>query len=517
MRRALRVVLLFCFLLPALTIAAPAASCSCVDDHPRIQVRQAEAAFVGRLVGIQEGPLSVLSGGSDAVWTFEVERVVKGELHRREHVNSPLSGASCGFEVAVGERAGVVLSSEDGAWRSGLCSTVEPDALIAAGRPVPDPLGGEIAFIAGSDAAGSQSLALDGEGRVAAYGLPASVEPGMGFQRSGTKVSVCPGQTIALEETTTEISVRALTDFKINAVIPSQHQRSAWIHCTNSKGPQFLRLLLEDWRSGQLERWNGNQLLSSVKVFPGTSLLDDQTAYVLDVQGELGPSYLSKLDLETGAITAVEAFAGSVDVYPSPDRAKLLVIQRQRYGGPVTVRVLDFASTEPEKPGLARAWHWGPAAWVDDSRFVISRVSEGQGEIPPELVMYGADLNEIGRINGLGLNPLAVTGGKVFGFDEGGFFRADPLTGEFTKLSEIDGRQPSALVALEAPRPILGPGWVPEKPPLADFVSTGSLIPGEPPARQRRSPLAVPALILVVAVAIGLLRHPRLVRRAASR
>ena len=45
---------------------------------------------------------------------------------------------SCGFEVRIGERIGVLLR-EDGGWRSGLCSQLDADVLLRAAAPLPTP------------------------------------------------------------------------------------------------------------------------------------------------------------------------------------------------------------------------------------------------------------------------------------------------------------------------------------------------------------------------------------------
>lgn len=56
-------------------------------------------------------------------------------------VSSP-HGASCGLEVAEGARVGLFLTlTDDGIWTSGLCSQIEPEVLLRAAAPLPEPNG----------------------------------------------------------------------------------------------------------------------------------------------------------------------------------------------------------------------------------------------------------------------------------------------------------------------------------------------------------------------------------------
>ena len=61
---------------------------------------------------------------------FRVEQVYKGEISNRVEVETSRDGATCGLELAVGERVGLLLDREGSLWRSGLCSRVEPAAFL---------------------------------------------------------------------------------------------------------------------------------------------------------------------------------------------------------------------------------------------------------------------------------------------------------------------------------------------------------------------------------------------------
>ena len=118
-----------------------ALACSCAVGDPASRLAESDAAFVGRLISSAEPvPDSEgnISTGDPVAWVFEVEEAVKGDLETPLTVMSPWSGASCGFEVRIGERIGVLLR-EDGGWRSGLCSQLDADVLLRAAAPLPTP------------------------------------------------------------------------------------------------------------------------------------------------------------------------------------------------------------------------------------------------------------------------------------------------------------------------------------------------------------------------------------------
>ena len=71
-----------------------------------------------------------VSGGT-ATYLFRVEQVYKGEIENRVEVVTPAGGAACGLELAVGDRAGLLLTRDGNVWRSGLCSQVDPADFLA--------------------------------------------------------------------------------------------------------------------------------------------------------------------------------------------------------------------------------------------------------------------------------------------------------------------------------------------------------------------------------------------------
>ena len=90
-----------------LVTARPAAACSCAVMSEAKKAAYADAIFVGTLIDRRIGQPSGAATISTqmAVWTFEVSRVYKGTVSRRQEIATAMSGASCGLEPAVRGRS----------------------------------------------------------------------------------------------------------------------------------------------------------------------------------------------------------------------------------------------------------------------------------------------------------------------------------------------------------------------------------------------------------------------------
>jgi len=116
----------------------PAYACSCRADVALDQrIAEGDAAFVGVLTGRDEvlPQGEIISSGRPTIAHFRVDQSVKGGIGAQVDARTAASGASCGLEVLVGERIGIILHRTDGGWTSSLCDQVEPAALLAPGGP----------------------------------------------------------------------------------------------------------------------------------------------------------------------------------------------------------------------------------------------------------------------------------------------------------------------------------------------------------------------------------------------
>lgn len=130
--------------------AEPALACDCgpLTAGAALTGEGLDAVFVGTVTGEpNRAPTGGFSSAQRVTWEFAVDEVYRGQLSEVIEVKSAISSASCGFEreTGLGDRVGLALREEDGAWTAGLCDHVDPVALRATIDPVaPSPAtGGE--------------------------------------------------------------------------------------------------------------------------------------------------------------------------------------------------------------------------------------------------------------------------------------------------------------------------------------------------------------------------------------
>ncbi len=110
--------------LAALALAGDAVACTCLPVDLARDLPKADAAFVGTVLAASPRETA------DTLFRFRVEQVYAGELENRIEVVSARDSAACGLELAVGDRAGLLLERDGDVWRSGLCSQVDPAAFL---------------------------------------------------------------------------------------------------------------------------------------------------------------------------------------------------------------------------------------------------------------------------------------------------------------------------------------------------------------------------------------------------
>ena len=132
-----------------------ACACSCVGLTDEEALRNSTAVFVGTLREIR-GPTVSFSSGDPSRFVFDVEAVYKGRVHRVQSIVSSSDGASCGLEIAEGERALVFASDDgqsslvDGEYSADLCGGTRTLGSSAA----PSAVGPPIEMLSGSSSIG---------------------------------------------------------------------------------------------------------------------------------------------------------------------------------------------------------------------------------------------------------------------------------------------------------------------------------------------------------------------------
>jgi hypothetical protein len=126
MRRTPKVLLVVMLLAVGTLVSAPtAAACSILGPPSEEELfTQATLIFEGVVLSHHDptagSPLQ--SSGDPIVWSFDVDRVIKGSVNQPQEVQSPRSEASCGFEFRDGGRYRVFAWVFEGELRTSLGS-----------------------------------------------------------------------------------------------------------------------------------------------------------------------------------------------------------------------------------------------------------------------------------------------------------------------------------------------------------------------------------------------------------
>lgn len=121
--------------------ATPAYACSCDPGSAAEKIAYGNGAIVGTYLGRTE-PVQAEDtwhSATPVVNHFSVERAVRGTFGTHADVVAPTSGISCGLELAIGQRTGLIVRSAGSGWESNLCLQTDPDALLAVAVAPPGP------------------------------------------------------------------------------------------------------------------------------------------------------------------------------------------------------------------------------------------------------------------------------------------------------------------------------------------------------------------------------------------
>lgn len=488
----------------AIVVASPmqvALACSCAGGDPRDQVAEADAAFVGQLIAREQAPSSggIVSSGGMVTWTFRVDVSVKGDLPSEVDVQSPASGASCGFEIPVGRQAGVLLTEGGGNWHGGLCTQMEPDVLLEAAGPLPAPTGrGPATFLVGGSFGEMRLLALDAKGRILGYGA------GKG---ETVAVDVCPGSRAAVESVARDregsMSVRDLGTMAIlrTVRIPSEGDFKLYrVSCLDEKGRRVLAL---DGRGGGPVRlWlvNGDRSRVVFEADVREATLHGDRALVLLPDGEL-----VSVDADGHRTSLGRVPSGVSGLALSPDGSK---VAGTLYGGgrpgqpPTEVVLVHLPDGTVLSAPLERWNDGGDVAWIDDDR--LAYLPGGSDD--EEVRVYGSDMREIDRFGGWYTSESAVVDGVAYGIGWGTLVVAELPGGPARVLERFDSPETFTFA------------YVTRGPKVeADFPEEASVNEGQggsAPAQPEPAPSVppIPVVVLTVAIVAGALL---LVRRAA--
>ncbi|MEX1263927.1 MAG: hypothetical protein WEE66_08350 [Actinomycetota bacterium] len=390
----------------------PAHACSCAVGDPRDALHASDGAFVGALVSKDD-----IDGGQ-AIYTFSVETSVKGGLVGSVDVESSSSRASCGFEVPLGRRIGILLHQQpDGDWTGGLCTQIDPDELIKAGEPLPAPNGeGPIRLIVGGNFGEARVLALDERGRTLGYGYGDGAVLGL---------SMCPGMARFVEavslDRTGSLVVRDTATLEVVREVPLITGRFPSIYevaCLSEDGEL---LAAAEARKG----------VTSVHVVRGShhrvayaserirAWFQDERVYVKS------GNVLARLALWGGSleqVTQIPAGLGSIEVSRDERHVGGVLYGGTRHGHPpsevVVVRSVDGSTLSF---GLQGSNDWGDVRWLDNGHVVYL---PGGGDDDRAHVLSLPRLTRVGGFQGWNAVTSFIRNGCAEGVGWGTIMRA---------------------------------------------------------------------------------------------
>lgn len=121
--------------------SSPASACTISTPLPTEAeyVATADVVFEGTAVGRVDPNAAnpVMTSGDPIVWTFAVDRPIKGSVGLQQVVESARSGASCGFTFTVGTRYRVYGRYDGAVLRTAFGSGTREAPLVATTTTVP--------------------------------------------------------------------------------------------------------------------------------------------------------------------------------------------------------------------------------------------------------------------------------------------------------------------------------------------------------------------------------------------
>jgi hypothetical protein len=467
---------------------------------------EADGAFVGTLVETDRGVGPMLDSMALVDFRFEVEATLKGDIGDAVVVKSAADGASCGIELPVGERAGFLLTQENGEWHGNLCWTLDADALLAAAEGPPEPVHGSPPhLIVMMNLGDAGVVALDRQGQIVGYGE--GPQPLL--------VSVCPDDESFIGVGDDSI-VRAWSFANLEIVGESSldPELSPWVRnlvCTGPAGESFFAVTeLSGATQASLIRYaNGNAEVVSEEI---ESIVD--TAVGLVAIGS------------HGAITSVETLEDLTDpigqvrnqlaaLVPSPDGRHLAISLVDWETIPPTGRVVVVDLEDRTSAEMAVGCDVYPI-WIDNDQLSIwdTCTSDEPSTYTTELELIGSGPPP-DRANYE--SSVVDETGAMFYSGESGIYVVEPGSDTEIELAHLPSYPSQILVVPETARSAwTGSDFVPDpvaEGPVVTFVEPIPIpAPGEAPLipDSTNSPvwLMVVGAVMVGGVIWLLLRKP---------
>lgn len=442
---------------------SPAEACSCAVPTDIVSwVDQSEAVFVGTLVDKRTAEGSEF--GMEAIYVFEVETWVKGDLGEVVEVRSADNGAACGFEF-WGEdmRIGAALRQIDGELHGNLCDQIDAEALLAAMKgPVISSTGlGHLVVAYGW--ASPKLAVIDREGGLVTELTPSTEVP----EFVGTShLDICPESRFMVQTLDLQMVVWDLSDMTVAATIDLAGDNLGWVSDVSCRDPEATTI----WMVVSTEL--GSDLVEVVPTSDTLAQLPGSNGRIGDgfvIVTEDGLGSAVWFDVETGdsivlAETAPDRIqAVYAEPHPTRDQAALLISDFDA-AGPVGSTLSVVGPDGEVIQSVSVPIETYSPVWIDDRQVVVTGF-DYEGDEQGFAFILDVETGTLKTIESWTGQFVVTDGATLYGATGGEIVAADLDTTVVTSLASLPTVSAGPLVVLtEAPRVDPPPPAQPETP-----------------------------------------------------
>lgn len=473
-RRVVVVLLFLAVISPVLPLPAEACSCAMPGDLEE-WVDQSEAVFVGQMIEKIDGGQDPF-GGPGAIYVFEVETWVKGDLGDVIEVHSAPDGAGCGFEFWDPDmRTGAAIYVENGVLNGGLCSQVDADVLLAAMAP-PTPSDTGIPKLIVSNGWSSPRLTvLDQVGHQVTELNPPVTES----EWAGTRaIDVCPERDLMVQMTEEHVIVWDLRTLEASVVQDVGIQEAYWpsdMSCRTADASAVWVLYGGETDSILVDVVSGEE----VGAVPGVNGVIGE-GFVAYQAGHDGDAML--LDLETGVeVQLTSKRPGSLvglSMAPHPTDPEVAVLEiLYQESGPTltTLTIFDDTGGTVSSHEISEGEAHEPT-WLDDSTVGMTFYTYTDDITDNSAQLIDVATGELRTIDDwTGIN-MTSDRGFLLGTNGGTVVTADLETGELGQLVTIPSQEAGPIVVIDSDEVVAPAPTTTAEPPSEPAPTTPPLV-----------------------------------------
>jgi hypothetical protein len=418
----------------------PASACSCAELDPTTALDEYPAAFVGTLVDVDGQLGAVFNSADDTVYRFEVESWVKGDLGRVVDVHSAADGASCGIEVGVGNRAGIMVRVEGGEYHSSLCETIDADVLLASVEPFETGAPGRPLLFVSASFGGFDYLVVNENGGI----MSALANENSDLHDRPWHFSSCSDGPLFLELSSWQLTVRDRTDLSVVRQVSLEGFADEVgvidARCMDADGSTI-------WVVG--DRWVGDRSVVSIynatdelrpisEIPAGQTALSDTYAIVQEYQRD---DRVLVFDYESGESTTLHSIVRTDDTYigvasvaPSPDGSTIALLEVTFAEPDTTSSLILYHPSGQEINRIeidAEGWS---VDWIDEERVVVSTSNPDYTHHVAHIFSAPELAGEI-ELEGWQATDPVLDGDILYGRDGGQLMKADLRSGEVALIA----------------------------------------------------------------------------------